>query len=491
VRKHTLHGWPDIRKVLKIILENFQPMTMPATKNIALFVTAFALLMETIDATILNTAIPAMSHSLQVNPIDLKVALISYFLGLALFVPVSGFLADKFGAKRIFIAAFVLFTVSSWWCGLVHNVIELVVARILQGIGGSLTLPIGRLIVARVFPQHEMITAMNRIAMVGALGTMMGPVLGGLLTYYVSWHWIFWVNVPLGFLVCGVAYRYLPHIPQKVTPPLDIPGFILFGMSLGGLTFGLSAFSNNALPLWQANSILCGAFGLLLIYFWYSSASRHPIFNTQLFAKRSFRLSMLGSAISRLGFGGIPFLVPLLLQVSLGYSSFSAGLLMAPWALGIVLAKLITLPSLRWLGYQKYLVSNTVFLTLSIWSFSCINSQTSFLMIGTLVFLYGFMISMQYAGMNTLAYAEINSTDLSGANSMLCTLQQLGQCVGVAVCAILITIFSNGNNGNLSVSILHETFFALGIIMLLAAPVFLMLQREDGQQMFVAQTATS
>ena len=234
-------------------------------KQMIIFVVSLALFMEALDTTILNTAIPAMSRSLNVNPIDLKIALISYLLSLAIFIPISGWVADKFGIKRVFISALVLFTLSSFWCGFAHKLFELVIARALQGVGGSMALPVGRLFLVRIFERHEVVNIISRVVMVAALGMMLGPVLGGVITHYISWPWIFWVNIPVGILAIYLACLWLPSIPLEKVPPLDKLGFILFGASLAGVTFGMSALSESMLPLSLGVMIVLAAFFFIVL----------------------------------------------------------------------------------------------------------------------------------------------------------------------------------------------------------------------------------
>ena len=201
------------------------------SKQITPFIVSFALFMEAVDTTIINTAIPAMSRSLNVHPVDLKIALISYLLSLAVFIPISGWVADKFGIKKVFLLAITFFTLCSVWCGFAHTLPELVIARTLQGIGGSFMLPVGRLILVRTFPRHEFVNVMSRVIMVAALGMMLGPLLGGFITEYVSWHWIFWVNIPVGLFAVLSGLVWLEHVPSKKMPKLDKMGFLLFDIS--------------------------------------------------------------------------------------------------------------------------------------------------------------------------------------------------------------------------------------------------------------------
>ena len=454
-------------------------------KIIIPFIVSLALFMESLDTTIINTAIPAMSRSLNVNPVDLKIALISYLLSLAIFIPISGWVADKFGIKKVFIIAIIVFTMSSFWCGYTNNLVELIIARSLQGLGGSQMLPVGRLIIVRTFARHELINTMTRVVMVAALGMMLGPVLGGLITHYISWRWIFWVNIPVGLFTILMAAYWLKDSKPQTVPPLDKLGFILFGSGLAGLSFSLSAFSETGMNTTTAFIIMITALLLLLGYVHHSHKQSNPIVNPELFRSRTFSISIMGNLLSRLGFGGVPFLVPLLLQIAFGYSAMLSGFLLAPTALGVVLVKPFSLYILRILGYKRLLIINTLLVGLSLWTFSTISIHTSLYAIAFFTFIFGFLISLQYSGMNSLAYAEISQANLSSATSIISTTQQLSQSFGVAMGALLIGYFTPSSSATflLTASVFHQTFYAMGGITLLTSLLFLRLKRDDGDEM--------
>jgi EmrB/QacA subfamily drug resistance transporter len=450
------------------------------------FIVSLSFFMEALDSTIINTAIPAMSRSLSVEPIDLKLALISYLLSLAIFIPISGWLADKFGAKKIFLSALAIFTLSSLWCGFADSLLQLVIARFIQGLGGALGLPVGRLIIIRTFGREKLISKMNYVVTIGAMGIMLGPVVGGFITHYFSWHWIFWINIPAGLVAIILAYYYLPKSTPNKTYPLDKIGFILFGMSLAGFTFGLSAFSETSIKTSAASTILLVSILLMIAYMLHSHRQLQPIVKTDLLRLRTFRVSLIGNLIARLGFGGVPFLVPLLLQISLGYSPEASGMLLAPTAIGILLGKPIALPLLRLFGYKRLLIINTFLAGVSIWIFAIVNSTTSIYVISLLTFMNGFMLSLQYSCMNSLGYADVAPEDLSAATSMMSTLQQLSQSFGVAVSALFIRLFSSTSKDLVLTSpIFHYTFFAMGFFTILSSVIFIQLQKEDGRQMIV------
>ncbi|MCA0402884.1 MAG: MFS transporter [Proteobacteria bacterium] len=454
-------------------------------KNMIILIVSFAMFMEAVDTTIINTAIPVMAKSLRVNPIDLKLALISYLLSLAIFIPISGWIADKLGIKKVFISALAIFTLSSIWCGFTENLTELIVARIIQGLGGSLTMPIGRLIILRTSARHEIITKMSLVVMVASLGMMLGPLLGGLITDYLSWRWIFWVNAPAGFLAIILATKLLPPMPPREVGPLDKLGFILFGTGLATLTFGLSAFSESNLKLSYSFLIILIAILLLFTYTKHSRKQKHPIVKVSLLKIRTFKLSVLGNLLGRLSFGGIPFLLPLLLQIGLGFSPQLSGLLLAPIAVGVFLVKPWSMAILRILGYKTLLILNSFLVGLALFAFILINPSFSTYIIGFLTFIYGFLIALQYTGMNSLAYANLEDNDISAATSIMSTIQQLAQSFGVAVSAIFISFFTYefSDHHILTVGVFHKTFFVLGLLTMLSAFIFLGLKEEDGQEL--------
>lgn len=449
--------------------------------NMILLVVSCALMMESIDATVINTAIPAMSQSLHVNPIDLKLALISYLLSLAIFIPISGWLADKFGTKKIFMMAIVVFTASSIWCGFSDQISELVIARMFQGLGGSLMLPLGRLIIVRTYPRHELISKMNIVVMIAAIGMMLGPLIGGTITQYFSWRWIFWVNVPIGVFSLWISQQYLPNMAKHQVHPLDKLGFFLFGFGLALLTFGLAEISETHGTRWHALLTIGISLLLLFIYTKHSHRKTNPIVNIDLFRTRTFCVSTMGNLFARLAFGGLPFVMPLFLQICLGYSPQLSGLLLVPTVLGMLLIKLISLPIMQFLGYKKFLILNTLMLGFYLCIFYFVNSTTSVYTIGVLTFIYGCFISLQYTGVTSLGYATLAEENLSAATSIMSTIQQLAQSFGVAMAAILITFFSIGDE--LTIPVVHKTFIAMGILTLLSTFIFLPLKANDGEEL--------
>jgi EmrB/QacA subfamily drug resistance transporter len=459
-------------------------------KHLIPFTVSLAMFMEAVDTNVINTAIPVMAQSFQVNPINLKIALISYLLSLAILIPISGWVADKFGIKRVFIVALAMFTLSSLWCGFATTLPELIIARIIQGLGGSLMLPVARLIIVRNFGRHELIATMNRVVMVGALGLMLGPVLGGFITHYFSWRWIFWVNIPVGILNIVLTWYALVDTPPLKVHPLDKLGFIYFGASLSAFTFSLSELSETSANTSFAFLVMAIATLLFLTYLAHSWGRPHQIVKTSLFKSRPFRISSIGNLISRLGFGGVPFLIPLMLQLPLHYPPQVSGMLIAPMALGVLLIKPMTLPILRFFGYKRLLLLNTALVALMLCSFTVINANTSIYQIGIMVFIFGFLISMQYSSMNSLGYSGLDPENLSAGTSIMSTLQQIAQSFGVAVAALSLRIFSE-NFTFLTVNVFHDTFIVMGILTLLSALMFMRLKSDDGSEMIAPKVKPS
>lgn len=449
------------------------------------FIVAMAFFMEFIDTTAINTAIPAMSKSLMVEPVDLKVALISYLLSLAIFIPISGWLADKFGSKKIFITAIFIFTLSSLWCGFAQSLPELISARFVQGFGGALSMPVGRLIIAQCYAKEHLISMMTRVVMVGSIGMMLGPLIGGWITENWSWHWIFWVNIPFGAINILLSFYFLKTKVKKVVPPLDKKGFVMFGLALAGVVFGLSALSESIMDLRFSLVILILSIVLMVTYFRYSRHQTHPIVKMDLFIFRTFRVSAIGNLISRIGFSGVPFLLPLLLQIGFGMTAETAGLMLSPIALGILIAKPIFLPILRIMGYKRLLIINTCVSGLSILLFAFVTQFTSLYIIAALTFFYGMTTTLQYSALNSLAFAELPRDDLSAATSISSTLQQLSQSFGVAISALFVRLFSLVFSDTISLkpAVFHYTFCAIAVVTLITTLIFLHLKEEDGQQM--------
>jgi EmrB/QacA subfamily drug resistance transporter len=331
-----------------------------AVKRYLPWVVATTLFMEQLDSTIVNTAVPAMAASLNVSPLSLKGVVASYILSLAVGIPVSGWMADRFGTRRVFAWAVVVFTLASVLCGLSVNVPMLVGARILQGMGAAMMMPVGRLTIIRTFPKSELLAAMNFVIIPALIGPLLGPTIGGLIVHWLSWRDIFFVNVPVGLVALWLIHRHMPDYRAQSGTPLDLAGLLLFSSGTALLSWLLEVFGEHRMDGIAAALGFALALGLLLGYGLHASRMEFPLLRLTLFRVRTFRISVLGGFVTRLGLGGMPFLLPLLYQVGLGLSSWQSGLLMMPAALAAMGMKLGAARLLARHGYRRILIANTV-----------------------------------------------------------------------------------------------------------------------------------
>jgi EmrB/QacA subfamily drug resistance transporter len=387
------------------------PAGLEATRKYMPWLVAVALFMENLDATIINTAVPTMSASLHVAPLSLKTVLTSYTLSLAVFIPVSGWFADRFGTRRIFSAAIWFFLMGSLGCGLAPNVPFLVAARVLQGFGGAMMTPVGRLALVRTFPRSEMLRTMNYVVIPALLGPLLGPFTGGMIVHFTSWRVIFFVNVPLALLGLWLTRRFMPDYRNQDVPRLDRWGFLLFCSGIALLSYVLEVFSEHHHPTAQVAVLLSISLILLGAYVWHAKGEKAPLLDLLLFKVRTFRISVFGGFVTRLGFGGMPFLLPLLYQIGLGYPAWQAGLFTMPQALAAMGMKLISLHVLKRLGHRTTLLANTLFLGGTMMAFTQVDRGTPLLVILVLSFVQGFFSSLQFTAMNSLVFADIDDRD--------------------------------------------------------------------------------
>ena len=454
-----------------------------ASARLLPWLVAVAFFMESLDTTILNTAVPTIAAALHVAPLNMKSVLASYTLSLAIFIPISGWMADRFGTRRVFASAIGIFTLGSILCGISSDIHLLVACRILQGCGGAMMIPVGRLTIVRTFAKSELIRAMSFVAIPGLIGPMLGPVTGGLIVGYFHWRMIFFVNVPIGLTGLYLVYRHLPDYREKKTHPLDVVGLILFGSGVALLSYVLEVFGEHTLSVEEILGLLAIAIALLCGYALHGSRTEFPLLHLALFRVRTFRASVAGSFVTRLGVGGIPFLFPLLYQVGLGYSPIQSGLLMMPQAFAAISLKMTMPHILRRLGYRTVLISNTILIGAMILLFATIRPSTPAWLIVLQVFCYGFSTSLQYTSMNTLVYADVNDDESSSASSLAGTAQQMSISFGVATASLVTAFFLPDrfrSNPSQMIHGIHEGFIVLGALTVLSTIVFRGLRANDG-----------
>jgi EmrB/QacA subfamily drug resistance transporter len=438
--------------------------------------------MESLDTTILNTAVPAISSALGVAPLSMKAVLASYTLSLAVFIPISGWMADRFGTRRVFASAIGLFTLGSFLCGISNNIHLLVACRILQGCGGSMMVPVGRLTLVRAFAKSELLRTMSFVSIPALVAPMLGPIAGGLIVGYLHWRFIFFLNIPIGLTGLILVYLHLPDYREENTHPLDVVGLILFGSGIGLLSYVLEIFGEHTLSSREMSGLLAMSLVLLLGYGIHSRSLEFPLLQLKLFSIRTFRAAVSGSFFTRLGIGGVPFLLPLLYQVGLGFTPIQSGLLVMPQALAAMSMKVIMPRLLRSVGYRGVLVSNTVILGVLLMVFATIGLRTPVWAIVLQAFLYGGFTSLQYTSMNTLVYADITEQDASSASSIASTMQQMSISFGVAIAGLATAFFIPTSHSNPAEMIhgIHKALIALGILTIISTIVFRSLKSGDG-----------
>jgi len=455
-----------------------------AVKRMLPWLVAVAFFMESLDTTILNTAVPVIAKALAVTPLNMKSVLASYTLSLAVFIPISGWMADRYGTRRVFASAIGIFTLGSLLCGLSSDIHLLVACRILQGCGGAMMVPVGRLTLVRTFPKFELVRAMSFVAIPGLIGPMLGPVAGGLIVDYLHWRAIFFLNIPVGIIGLVLVYLHLPDFREKVTHPLDVLGLILFGTGIALMSYVLEIFGEHRLGTGEVLGLLGISVALLLGYGLHADRTTYPLLQLGLFRIRTFAAAVSGSFFTRLGIGGVPFLLPLLYQEGLGLSPVISGLLIMPQALAALSTKFFMPRLLERVGYRGVLISNTVILGCLLMLFATIGPGTPIWLIILQAFTYGALTSRQYTSMNTLVYADVTPAKASNASSIASTMQQLSVSFGVAAAGLTTVFFipagPSVGNGAL-IRGLHEAFLVLGGFTILSTIVFSRLKRADGK----------
>jgi EmrB/QacA subfamily drug resistance transporter len=432
------------------------------------------------DSTVIATSLPAIAADIGTSAIALKLALTSYLVSLAIFIPVSGWMADRFGAKNIFRTAIAVFMAGSVACALSNSLTTFVVARFLQGMGGAMMTPVGRLVLVRATPKKDLVAAMSWLSIPALVGPLVGPPVGGFITTYLSWHWIFLINVPIGIIGIWLATRFLPMTPSAVTPRLDVPGFVLSGIAASGVVFGLSVMGLAALPPYVG--ILTTVVGLLsgAAYMFHARRAVNPLLALNLFDNQAFRASVLGGGLFRIGIGAVPFLLPLMLQIGFGLTSFQSGMITFVSAIGALGMKLVTTWVFRVGGFRNVLVLGSLISAASVGINGLFTPATPYVLILAVLLAGGFLRSMFFTGINALTYAEISPEDTSKATPIAAVAQQLSIALGVAVAGGILETSTHFHGGTLTLTDFHIAFFIVAGISALAAIWFVRLAPDAG-----------
>lgn len=441
------------------------------------------------DSTVIATSLPAIAADLGTSPIALKLALTAYLVSLAIFIPISGWMADKYGAKNIFRAAIAVFIVGSVACALSNSLAAFVGARFLQGIGGAMMTPVARLVLVRSTAKSDLVGAMSWLTIPALVGPIVGPPVGGFITTYFSWHWIFIINVPIGLIGIALATKYLPEMPPVKTPPLDLPGLIFSGIGASGLVFGLSVVSLPALPPWIGVTMVVVGVISSAIYLWHARRAKHPLLALNLFRNQIFRSSILGGSIFRIGIGAVPFLLPLMLQLGFGYTPFQSGMITFVTALGAMGMKFATTWIFRKFGFKPVLIAGSVVTAATIAVFGLFTPATPVWAMMLLILIGGFIRSMFFTGVNAFSYAEIPAEETSKATPIVAVAQQLSVAIGVALAGGILEVQSAYQGTALDLGDFHVAFYIVGAVSACAAFAFMRLPRNAGSDVSGHQIA--
>ncbi|WP_233207041.1 MFS transporter [Flavobacterium sp. 2] len=454
-----------------------------AIKKVLPIILATSIFMQMLDSTILNTSLPSIAKDLHESPLDMQNAIISYVLTLALFMPVSGFLSDKFGTKKVFIFALFLFSLGSLFCSLSQNLTHLVLARIVQGVGGSLMTPVGKLALIKTFPKKELLKAMNFAIIPALIGPVLGPLVGGYMVDYLSWHWIFLINIPFGLIGIILSLKYMPNYKSKIID-FDLKGFFIFAAASLLLSISLELFGNTV-RVSPVLVILMSGFLMLYWYYRHASKDNNPIFPLNLFQVRTFRVGIVGNLATRLGISSVPLLLPMMIQIAYGQSAVVSGWIVAPMALTAMFGKSAVIGILNKFGYRKTLMVNTFIIGVLICCMAIPSIHTSIYWYVPIIAVLGFFNSIQFTSMNSISIADLRQYHTSSGNSLISVNQQLAIGFGIAFGLLVLKIFQG------DVKLIHNeihnafryTFLVVGSLTILSGLVFRRLHFKDGDNL--------
>ncbi len=446
-------------------------------------IVACALFMENLDSTAISTALPAIAASLGESPLKLSLAITAYLFSLAVFIPISGWVADRFGARRVFRLAILVFMLGSVLCSFVGSLFGFVLARMLQGMGGAMMVPVGRLVLLRSVAKADLVQAMAWLTVPALIGPVMGPPLGGFITTYLHWRWIFWINLPIGVLGIILVTRFIPDLREEKSPPLDLLGFLLSAVGLVGLVFGFETIGRDLVP-WSTTFLLLavGITGVVL-YVLHANRTLYPVIDLALLGIPTFRASVLGGLLFRIAIGATPFLLPLMLQAGFGLSAFNSGLLTFAAAAGAMLMKLTAGPILKLFGFKRVLMVNALIGAVFIAASGLFTPRTPHLLILVVLLAGGFFRSLQFTSINTLGYADIERAQMSRATSFASMMQQLSLSIGVGTGALVLHLAVAARGGEqLAAGDFAPAFFTVAVIGALSALVYLPLPADAGAE---------
>jgi EmrB/QacA subfamily drug resistance transporter len=448
------------------------------------FAIAVALFMENLDSTIINTAVPVIARNLHTTPLNLSMAVSVYLLSLAVFIPMSGWMADKYGTRNIFAGAIALFTVASAICGQSQSLVMLIAARALQGMGGAMMMPVGRLIIGRSFAKSELVAAMSYVTIPGLIGPMLGPLIGGAITTFASWRWIFYVNLPMGVIGTLFALKYVENLREPDVRAPDIVGFVLVGLGLAGLVLGIENIGRGVLPEGTEGALFALSAASLFLYWRHFKRSAAPALDLRLLRIPTFRASILGGTVSRIGFGATPFLLPLLFQIAFGRTPLESGALTFTGAIGAMIMKTGASRVVRRFGFRRLLIGNALVVATLGMSFAFFSAATPWFAIIAVLGATGFFRTLQFTCMSALTYADLEPGRMSNGTSIASVAQQISMSLGVAVGATALHIATELSGGGTPTrAAFLPTLLFVGMIPAFAIYFFAQLSPRAGEEM--------
>ena len=446
--------------------------------RLLVFLVSIGFFMQALDTTIVNTAIPAMAVSLGEDPLRMHSLVVAYVLSVAACIPLSGWLADRFGVRNTYFSAIIIFTLASLGCAFSQNLEQLLFFRVAQGVGGALLLPVGRLAMLKVIPRSQFLSAMSLMSLAGLIGPLIGPTLGGWLVEVATWHWIFLINIPMGLLGVLVTFKAMPNVTEPTVQKFDFSGFLFLVIAMTGMSLGIESFSSPQSSAGFSIVLIVGGLIAAAIYTYHAHTHEHALFRSKLFENKIYAIGILGNFFARLGGNALPFLLPLMLQVAFGFSPLITGLMMIPAVLGSLASKPIIRPIIQRFGYRRVLLVNTVLVGSCIASLALTTADTPLWLRTLHFFIFGMLNSMQFVSMNTLTLKDLAQADASSGNSFLSMIMMLSMSIGVALAGTLVNIFT-AYYGSAQISLaFHSTLICLGCINIITAYIFWRIPRD-------------
>jgi EmrB/QacA subfamily drug resistance transporter len=441
-----------------------------------------ALMMQTLSATVIANALPTMARSFHEDPVRLNTTISIYLLASAVCLPVSGWAADRFGAKRIFLIAIVAYAAACAACGVAQNLPEMLVARAFEGAAGAMMGPVGRLVLLRSTPKHNLVRALSVLTMPALLGPVIGPPIGGFIITYGSWRWIFFLNLPIAVLGVALVLRFIGDVREQGTAPLDWTGLVLTGLGMAGVVYGFDNLGRGPLPGWAIAVMMGAGAALLALYAWHASRIRNPILDLDLLKIRTFTASVVGGAFMRMGMGATPFMLAMLLQVAFGLTALQAGLMTFASAAAALIMKTCAPPILARFGFKRTLIVNAVIVAMTFMAYALFRPETPHWLIYAVLLTGGFFRSLQFTSLNGVAFADVDHAQMSRASTLSTMFQQLSQTIGIGMAATLLHLsLSVHHAGRLTAPIIAPAFIVVGVVALVSTLFFIPLPADAGE----------